>query len=97
MAESLSFPGTMTDAIILHAPLRRPLSCPSWQEPLLHALPCAHRLERYELQAGDLVPGVVGHVVARTHLTLIVESLELDDTRLSALLERSFGLAAQFE
>ncbi len=35
----------MTDAIILHASLRLPLSCPSWQEPLLQALPYAHRLE----------------------------------------------------
>jgi len=39
MAKGLSFPGTMTDAIILHAPLRLPVSCPSWQEPLLQALP----------------------------------------------------------
>jgi hypothetical protein len=35
----------MTDAIILHADLRLPLSCPSWQPPLLRALPYAHRLE----------------------------------------------------
>jgi hypothetical protein len=43
----------MTDAIILHARLRLPLSCPSWQEPLLQALPYAHRLEleRREPQA----------------------------------------------
>ena len=45
MAKSPSFPGTMTDAIILHARLRPPLSCPSWQEPLLQALPYAQRLE----------------------------------------------------
>ncbi len=35
----------MTDAIILHAPLRLPLSCPSWQVSLLQALPYAQRLE----------------------------------------------------
>jgi hypothetical protein len=35
----------MTDAIILHAHLRLPLSCPSWQPPLLRALPYAQRLE----------------------------------------------------
>jgi len=214
----------MTDAIILHAPLRPPLSCPSWQEALLQSLPYAHRLElerrepearraslaglglvllaavrltgqecpsraftfppggkprlvggpffsvshtpsrvacivcaaadcgidiedlpesvktaalaqlrrwtateaalkaaglglraasevaladslgqavirseRYELQAVDTVPEVVGHVAARTQLRLVVESLELDDARLSALLERSLGLATQFE
>ncbi|MEY2918905.1 MAG: hypothetical protein RL261_210 [Pseudomonadota bacterium] len=214
----------MTDAIILHAPLRPPLSCPSWQEALLQTLPYAHRLElerrepdarraslaglslvllaaarltrqefppraftfppagkprlvggpcfsishsvscvaciacadadcgidiedlpqpvagaalaqlrrwtateaalkaaglglratsevaladslghalvgneRYELQAMDSVPGVVGHVAARRHLTLIVGSLELDDVEISALLERSFRLATQFE
>lgn len=214
----------MTDAIILHAPLRLPVSCPSWQEPLLQALPYAHRLElerreptarraslaglglvlmaaprlarqefspraltfppdgkprlvggpffsishsqsrvacvvcaaadcgidiedlpdpveaavlaklqrwtateaalkaaglglraasevtladslgqasfrgeRYVLQAVDLAPGIVGHVAARTQLAPTVVPLELDDTRLSALLERSFGLAAQFE
>jgi phosphopantetheinyl transferase len=224
MAKGLSFPGTMTDAIILHAPLQLPLSCPSWQEPLLQALPYAHRLElerrnpaarraslsglglvlmaaarlarqefpsrafafpregkprlvggpffsishslsrvacvvcagtdcgvdiedvqepfetaavtrlqrwtateavlkaaglglraasevvladslahasigreRYELQAVNVVPGAIGHVAAGTQLTLIVESLGLDDPRMSALLERSFGLATQFE
>jgi 4'-phosphopantetheinyl transferase EntD len=224
MAESLYFPGTMTDAIILHAPLRLPVSCPPWQEPLLQALPYAHRLElerrepearqaslaglglvlmaaarltrqefppraftfprdgkprladgpffsishslsrvscvvcadvdcgidvedlpelveagtliklqrwtateaalkaaglglraasevafadslrqalirgeRYAVQAVDLVPGVIAHVAARTQLTPIVVPLELDDARMSALLERSFGLATQFE
>jgi len=35
----------MTEAIILHAHLRRPLSCPSWQQSLLQALPYAQRLE----------------------------------------------------
>jgi hypothetical protein len=224
MAESRSFPGTMTDAIILHAPLRLPVSCPSWQEPLLQALPYAHRLElerrgpearraslaglglvlmaaarltqqefpsraftfpqagkprlvggpffsishslsrvacvvcagtdcgidiedlqepvaaavvarlrrwtateaalkaaglglraasevalagsidhalirseSYELQAVEIVPGVIGHVAARTGVTPIVEPLELDDARMSALLERSFSLATQVE
>jgi hypothetical protein len=224
MAKSLSFPGTMTDAIILHAPLRLPVSCPSWQEPLLQALPYAYRLElerrepetrraslaglglvlmavarltrrelpprtftfpqegkprlvggpffsishslsrvacvvcadtdcgidiedlqepveaaavaklrrwtaieaalkaaglglraasevalagsidqalirseRYELQAVDVVPGVIGHVAAKTQLTTIIEPLELDDSGMSALLERSLGLATQFE
>ena len=60
----------------------------------------AHALigcERYELQAVDVVPGVVGHVAAKTQLTLSIEPLELDDARMSALLERSFGLATQFE
>jgi len=224
MAEGLSFPGTMTDAIILHAPLRLPVSCPSWQEPLLQALPYARRLElerrepgarraslaglglvlmaasrltrqefpsraftfpqegkprlvggpffsishslsrlacvvcadtdcgidiedlqepveataltklqrwtateaalkaaglglraakeveiattlrsafirseRYELQAVDIVPGVIGHVAAKTRLTTICEPMELDDPLMSALLERSLGLATQFE
>jgi hypothetical protein len=224
MAESRSFPGTMTDAIILHAPLRLPVSCPSWQAPLLQALPYGHRLElerrdpearraslaglglvlmavarrtrqelppraftfpqegkprlvggpffsishslsrvacvvcadtdcgidiedlqepveaaavaklrrwtateaalkaaglglraasevalagsidqalirseRYELQAVDVVPGVIGHVAAKTQLTTIIEPLELDDSGMSALLERSLGLATQFE
>jgi phosphopantetheinyl transferase len=35
----------MTDAIILHAHLRLPLSCPSWQGSLLQALPYARRLD----------------------------------------------------
>ena len=214
----------MTDAIILHAPLRLPVSCPSWQESLLQALPYAHRLElerrkpqarqaslgglglvllaaarlarqefplraftfpldgkprlaggpffsishspsrvacivcaavdcgidiedlpepveaaaamslrrwtateavlkaaglgiraanevvlahemgqatirdeRYTLQAVDVAPGVIGHVAAKTELTAIVESVELDDGRISALLERSFRLATQVE
>ena len=43
--KSPSFPGTMTDAIILHASLRLPLTSPPWQETLLHELPYAHRLE----------------------------------------------------
>ncbi len=214
----------MTDAIILHASLRLPLSCPSWQAPLLRALPYAHRLvlerrdaearqaslaglglvllatarmtgqelpprsftfppdgkprldggpcfslshtrscvacvvcagtdcgidieelqesadvatvtklqrwtateaalkaaglglretglvelaasrgfavvgnERYQLQELNDFPGIVGHIAARKALTPIVECLELDDVRLSALLERSFGLATQFD
>ena len=214
----------MTDAIILHAHLRLPLSCPSWQEPLLQALPYAQRLElerrepaarraslaglglvlvgaarltqrefppqaftfppagkprlaggpyfsishsssavtcivcadtdcgidiedrldaadamtvaklqrwtateatlkaaglglratgevvladllghaivrsqRYELQSLDDMPGIIGHIAAGKKLTPIIESLELDDARTSALLERSFGLAAQVE
>ena len=214
----------MTDAIILHAPLRWPVSCPSWQEPLLQALPYAHRLElerrepdvrraslaglglvlmaaarltrqelppraftfprngkprlvrgpffsishspsrvacvvcadtdcgidiedlpqpveaaavaklqrwtateaalkaaglglratgevtladlpraaivrgqRYELQLLDDLPGVIGHIAAEKTLTPIIAPLELDDARTSALLERSFGLAAKFE
>lgn len=214
----------MTDAIILHAPLRLPLSCPPWQVPLLQALPYARRLElerrepaarraslaglglvlvgaarltqqefppqaftfppagkprlaggpyfsishssstvtcmvcagtdcgidiedrldsaesaavaklrrwtateaalkaaglglratrevalaellghavvqsqRYELQSLDDIPGVIGHIAAKAPLTLFSASLELDDTRTSALLERSLGLAAQIE
>jgi phosphopantetheinyl transferase len=209
----------MTDAIILHANLRLPLSCPSWQDPLLQALPYAHRLElerrepearraslaglglvlvaaarltrqefppraftfppagkprladgpffsvshsfsrvacvvcadtdcgidiedwqesaeaatvtklqrwtaieaalkaaglglraasevaladslgqalirseRYELQALEDLPGIIGHFAAKRRLTPVVECVELDDARLSALLERSFGL-----
>ena len=35
----------MTNAIILHASLRLPLSWPAWQEPLRQALPYAHRLD----------------------------------------------------
>ncbi len=53
--------------------------------------------ERYELQVLQGVPGVIGHVAARKRLTPVVEAVELDDSRLSALLERSFGLATQFE
>jgi hypothetical protein len=45
----------------------------------------------------DVVTGVIGHVAATAQLTTIVESLELDDARMSALLERSLGLATQFE
>jgi hypothetical protein len=224
MAKSPSFPGTMTDAIILHAHLRLPLSCPSWQESLLQALPYAQRLDlerrdvtarraslaglglvlvgatrltqrefapqaftfppagkpklasgpyfsishsnstvtcivcadtdcgidiedrpetaesatvaklqrwtateaalkaaglglratgevaladrlghaivrsqRYELQSLDDMPGVIGHIAARKKLAPIIASLELDDDRTSALLERSLGLAVQFE
>ncbi len=52
--------------------------------------------ERYEVQELHGVPGVIGHVAARNALAPIVECVELDDARLSALLERSFGLAAQF-
>jgi len=214
----------MTDAIILHAHLQPPLSCPSWQEPLLQALPYAHRLElerrdatarraslaglglvlvgaarvaqrqfppraftfppagkprlaggphfsvshsnscvacivsagtacgidiedmpesagaatvaklqrwtateaalkaaglglraaaeveftaslkaafvrgeRYELQVLDALPGVIGHIAARNRFTPLIEALELDGAWTSALLERSFGLAAQVE
>jgi hypothetical protein len=136
----------MTDAIILHASLLLPVSCPSWQEPLLQALPYAHRLElerrepearrssllvgpffcishsparvtsivcadaladskghalvwseRYELQAAAVVEGVIGHIAAKRQLTLIVGHQGFDDARMSALLERSFGLATQFE
>jgi hypothetical protein len=214
----------MTDAIILHAHLRPPLSCPSWQGALLRALPYAHRLElerrepearraslaglglvlvgaaritqrefppqaftfppagkprldggphfsishsasrvtcivcadsdcgidiedrpdaaesatvaklrrwtateaalkaaglglraadevaladllghaivrgrRYELQALDDLPGVIGHVAAEKTLRPVIVPLALDDAPASAVLERSFGLAAQIE
>ena len=214
----------MTDAIILHARLRLPLSCPSWQESLLQALPYAHRLElerrepearraslaglglvlagavrvtqrefppqaftfppagkprltggphfsishssscvtcivcadtdcgidiedrldaadsalvaklrrwtateaalkaaglglratgevaladllgaaivrsqRYELQALEDLPGVIGHIAAENKLTPIIVPLELDDPWMSALFERSFGLVTQLE
>ncbi len=53
--------------------------------------------ERYELQVLQGVPGVIGHVAARKRLTPVVEAVELDDSRLSASLERSFGLATQFD
>lgn len=53
--------------------------------------------ERFELQRLDAVPGTVCHVAARRALRLIVERVELDDARWSALLERSLGLAAQLD
>ena len=53
--------------------------------------------ERYELQPLTALPGVIGHLAARKTLTPSIELVELDDARLSALLERSLGLAAQFE
>ncbi len=43
------------------------------------------------------MPGVIGHIAARKMLAPIIASLELDDARTSALLERSLGLAAQIE
>jgi hypothetical protein len=52
-------------------------------------------MEHYELRSLQDVPGVVGHVAASQVLTPIVERLDLDDGPWSALLERSFGLAAQ--
>ncbi len=55
------------------------------------------RGQRYELQSLDDMPGVIGHIAARQKLTPIIASVELDDARTSALLERSFGLAAQIE
>jgi phosphopantetheinyl transferase len=55
------------------------------------------RSQRYELQSLDDMPGTIGHIAAGKKLTPILESLELDDARTSALLERSFGLAAQVE
>lgn len=55
------------------------------------------RRQRYELQSLDEVPGVIGHIAARKKLTPIIVPVELDDARTSALLERSLGLAAQFE
>ena len=45
----------------------------------------------------DVDPGIVGHVAGRKALTPVVECVELDDARLSVLLKRSFGLAAQVE
>jgi len=53
--------------------------------------------ERYELQPLDGVPGVIGYIAARKKLTPNVSSMDLDDARMSALLERSFGLATQVE
>ncbi len=53
--------------------------------------------ERFELQRLDAFPGTVCHVAAGRTLRLIVERVELDDARWSALLERSFGLAAQLD
>jgi len=55
------------------------------------------RSQRYELQALEHVSDVIGHVAARQKLTPIIASLELDDAGTSALLERSFGLAAQID
>lgn len=55
------------------------------------------RSQRYELQALEHVSDVIGHIAARQKLALIIEPVELDDARTSVLLERSLGLAAQFE
>jgi len=55
------------------------------------------RSQRYELQSLDDMPGIIGHIAARKKLTPVIASMELDDARTSALLERSFGLAAQVE
>ena len=43
------------------------------------------------------MPGVIGHVAARKQLTTVVELVALDDALLSVSLQRSFGLAAQFD
>ncbi len=51
--------------------------------------------QRYELQSLDDMPGLIGHIAASKKLTPIIASVELDDARTSALLERSLGLAAQ--
>lgn len=53
------------------------------------------RRQRYELQPLEDLPGLIGHVAARRKLTPIITSVELDDARTSALLERSLGLSAQ--
>jgi phosphopantetheinyl transferase len=63
-------------------------------ELLGHALV---QCQRYELQSLDDMPGVIGHIAARKMLKPIIASLELDDDRTSALLERSLRLATQFE
>jgi hypothetical protein len=55
------------------------------------------RSQRYELQSLDVVPGLICHIAARQKLTPIIAPVELDDARTSVLLERSLGLAAQFE
>ena len=55
------------------------------------------RRQRYELQSLDDMPGLIGHIAASKKLMPIIESVELDDVRTSALLERSLGLAAQIE
>ena len=55
------------------------------------------RSQRYELQALDDLPGVIGHIAAEKKLTPIIAPLELDDALTSALLERSCGLVAQIE
>lgn len=55
------------------------------------------RSQRYELQSLEDIPGIIGHIAARKRLTPIIASMELDDARTSALLERSLGLAAQIE
>ena len=53
--------------------------------------------QQYELQALDDLPGVTGHFAAKKKLTPSIAPLELDDAWMSALLERSFGLATQIE
>jgi molybdopterin/thiamine biosynthesis adenylyltransferase len=55
------------------------------------------RGERYELQVLEALPGVIGCIAARETLKPVIESVELGGARSSALLERSFGLAAQVE
>ena len=53
------------------------------------------RGQRYALQSLDDMPGLIGHIAASIKLSPIIASVDLDDARTSALLERSFGLAAQ--
>jgi hypothetical protein len=55
------------------------------------------RGRRYELQALDDLPGVIGHIAAEKRLRPSIVPLELDDALTSALLERSLGLAPQIE
>ena len=55
------------------------------------------RGQRYELQSLAYMPDVIGHIAAGKKLTPNIASLELDDARTSALLERSLGLAAQIK
>ena len=56
------------------------------------------RGERFALQALTELPGVVGHIAAPSRCGLSLAEIDLcDDATVSAALERSLGLAAQFE
>ena len=53
--------------------------------------------ERFKLQPLKGLPGVIGHVASRGELGLTTVAVDLDGRELSAALERSLGLAAEFD